>query len=132
MDIIGRIRGAIQAIRAYFTPLLTGLKVRLLNIALRTTMLFVALWHSTSGSLVNMALGFVVLVCAVVIGLYIVSQIESSMISSGFNNSSSWWTPYQNFVNIMQSAFPILGVAALISVLLYLLVYLIRSFRQGA
>jgi len=132
MDIIGRIRGAIQAIRAYFTPLLTGLKVRLLNIALRTTMLFVALWLSTSGSLVDTALGFVVLVCAVVIGLYIVSQIESSMFNSGFNNSSSWWTPYQNFVNIMQSAFPILGVAALVSVLLYLLVYLIRSFRQGA
>ena len=58
------------------------------------------------GTLTATAIGFVVLVCAVVIGLFIVSQIEGAMTQSGFNSSSAWWTPYQNFVSMMKIAFP--------------------------
>ena len=83
------------------------------------------------GTLVQSALAFVVLVCAVVIGLFIVHEVEISMTQSGFNSSSSWWAPYTNFVGMMKVAFPVLGVAALVTVLLYLLAYLIRSFRAA-
>jgi len=91
--------------------------------------LLVKLWKDKRGALTDTAIAFVVLVCAVVIGLFIVHQVESAMLQSGFNSSSTWWTPYSNFVEMMKIAFPVLGVAALVTCLLWLLIYLISAFR---
>jgi len=64
-----------------------------------------------------LALSAVILIVTVVIGLYIVTQVESSMSLSG----SNWYTPYNNFVTSMQTVFTLLGIAVLVIVAAFIL-----------
>lgn len=78
------------------------------------------------GALVGTAIVFGVLIVSVILTLYIVNTVESSMINSGFNSSSTWWTPYQNFVNNIKPSFTLLGVAALVVVVSFILAILMK------
>jgi len=73
------------------------------------------------------AISAVILIVTVIIGLYIVTQIESSMSLSG----SSWYTPYNNFVTSMQTVFTLLGIAVLVIVAAFILGTLTGLFGGG-
>ena len=78
-------------------------------------------------SLPLVAVSAVVLIATVVIGLYIVTQIESGMSLSGTN----WYTPYNNFVNSMKTSFTLLGISVLVIVAAFILGTLIRLFSPA-
>jgi len=75
-------------------------------------------------SLPALALAAVILIVTVVIGLYIVTQVESSMDLSG----SNWYTPYNNFVSSMKTSFTLLGISVLVIIAAFILGTLIKLF----
>ena len=68
-------------------------------------------------NLLPVAIGAIILIVGVVIGFYIVAQVESAMNISG----SSWYSAYQNFVNSVQTSFTLLGIAPLVVVAVFLI-----------
>jgi len=77
-------------------------------------------------ALVGTAIVFGILIVSVILTLFIVNTVENSMTSAGFNSSSTWWTPYQNFVTNIKPGFTLLGIAAFVVVVAFILGILIR------
>lgn len=76
--------------------------------------------------MIGVAIGVVVLIVSVVVGLFIVHTTENSMINAGFNSSSTWWTPYQNFATNTRTGFTLLGISVIVVVLSFILAVLLR------
>lgn len=77
-------------------------------------------------SLIIATIAIVVMIVVVVVGLFIVHTAESAIIDAGFNSSSTWWGPYQNFVSNTSTGFTLSGVAAIVFVLSFILAILLR------
>ena len=82
-------------------------------------------------SLLKIGLLAIMLIVATVLGLYIVQTVENTMINAGFNSSSTWWTPYQNFVSAVKPSFTLLGVAVIVMIIAVVLFYLFKILPEG-
>ncbi len=68
--------------------------------------------------LLQIALGAVVLIVSTVIGFYVVTQIDQSIT---IDQTSAWYQPYTQFISMMQNVFIFVGIAALVSVVGYVI-----------
>jgi len=71
------------------------------------------------------------LVILVIISTFIAFNVEKVMSNIGGFNESTWYQIYVDFVNTAQSIFPLIAIAVIVMVCMFMLGYILRMISGG-
>ena len=73
----------------------------------------------------------VALVVLVVISTFIAFNVEKVITNIGGFNESAWYDIYTNFVSTAQAIFPLIAIACIVMVCMFMLGYILRMITGG-
>jgi len=66
-----------------------------------------------------------------VISVFIAYNVEHVITNIGGYNESAWYDIYTNFVSTVQPVFPLIAIAAIVMVCMFMLGYILRMIAGG-
>jgi len=91
----------------------------------------VVLGRKAQGHLTATVLTAISLIVLVIIGTFIAFSVEDVMLNIGDFVNSTWYTVYNNFVSTVQNVFPLIAIAVIVLVCVFILGYVLRSIMGG-
>jgi len=91
----------------------------------------VELGKRAASALTATVLTAISLIILVVIGTFIAFSVEDVMKGIGGFNESTWYDIYTNFVSTVQNVFPLIAIAVIVLVCMFILGYVLRSVLGG-